>query len=302
MKKIAFMLLAASVMLTLAACGNGSDNAAQPTPTNGEPVATQQTAAPTEAAQQIVFEETVLVDNENCTFKITAIDADNSWGYTLKTFLENKTDLELMFSLTNVSVNGFMCDPFFATTVTSGMKANEEISFSSDSFSRNDIEDVTDITFTLNVYDNNNWTADHLVTEVITLYPMGKEAVQPYSRTAEEGEIVLFDDEKCTMIVTGFDPENPWGYTVNVYLENKTDKNLMFSVSDASVNGFMCDPFWAQTVAAGKRSNTAISWSESDFENNGITEVESLTLPISVYDADNWSGSYLIEDTFTVNP
>lgn len=104
------------------------------------------------------------------------------------------------------------------------------------------------------------------------------------------------------MIITGFEPDNLFGYTVNAYLENKSDSNLMFSIGDASVNGFMCDPLWAETVAAGKRSNTAINWMSSDFEANGITEVESLTLPITVYDADNWTDSYLVEDTFTVEP
>lgn len=76
----------------------------------------------------------------------------------------------------------------------------------------------------------------------------------------------------------------------------------MFSISDASVNGFMCDPFWAQTVAAGKRSNTTISWSDTEFDSNEITEVESMTLPVRVYDADDWSATSLVEDSFTLNP
>lgn len=121
----------------------------------------------------------VIPDNEFCTFKINSIEADNMWGYTLKAYLENKTDLELMFSLSNVSVNGFMCDPLWAATVTSGMKSNEEISFTSESFERNGIVDVTDITFTLSVYDNNDWAADHLVSEEFTIYPLAKRPFSP---------------------------------------------------------------------------------------------------------------------------
>lgn len=302
MRKTASIFLAASLMLSLAACSKGSDSSAQATPTTADSTAATETTATAETNGQFTFEETVLVDNEKCTFKITAIEDDSIGGYTLKAYLENKTDLELMFSLNNVSVNGFMCDPFWAASVTPGMKANEEISFSSDSFDRNGIETVTDLTFTLKVYDNNDWTADPLVEEEFTIYPMGEESVQPYERTATAGEIVLFEDDNCAMIVTGFDPDSIWGYTMNVYLENKTDKNLMFSIGDASVNGYMCDPFWAETVAAGKRSNTTVSWSSEDLESNGITDVEELTLPITVYDADNWSDSYLVEDTFTVNP
>lgn len=303
MKKYATILFSTALLFSLAACsGENAGNEVQDSDLTSPTTVVAETAAPTEEKAQASFEETILVDNDICTFKITAIQEDSIWGYTLKAYLENKTDLELMFSLGNVSVNGFMCDPLWASSVSAGMKANEEISFSSDSFKVNGIDAVTDITFTLSVYDNNDWTSDHLVTETFTIYPLGEEAVQLYSRTAAEGETVLFDNENYTMIVTGYDPDNIWGYTVNVFLENKTDDNLMFSISDASVNGFMCDPFWAHTVAAGKRSNTTISWMASDFEANSITEVESLTLPIRVYDADDWSSASLVEDTFTLNP
>jgi hypothetical protein len=64
----------------------------------------------------------------------------------------------------------------------------------------------------------------------------------------------------------------------------------------------MCDPFWATTIASGKRSNTTITWSEESLAENGITAVENIKLPIRVYDADNWNNKSLIEDTFTLNP
>lgn len=297
-KRILSMLLAVLLLASLAACGGASD--AQTDPTTAPSGSTTQTTVPT--SDTPAFAETVLVDTDDITFKITAIEDDSLWGYTLKAYLENNTDKELVFSFANTSVNGFMCAPLWAATVSAGMKANEEIHFSESDFQRNGIKEVTDITFTLHIYDNDNWTADYLVDEEFTIYPLGQEAVTPYVRTPAAEEIVLFDDENCTMIVTGYDPDNTWGYTVNVYLENKTDKTLMFSLGDAAVNGFMCDPFWAETVAPGKRSHSDISWSAGSFEENGITEVDTLTLPIRVYDADHITTDYLIDDTFTLNP
>lgn len=297
-KRILSILLAAAVF-SLSACSRTSsirkpDNTYERSPVSAETIPTEAAAMP--------FAETVLVDSEACTFSITAIEADNLWGYTMRAFLENKTDLDLMFALDLVSVNGFMCDPFWASTVTAGMKANEEISFNASDFHKNGITQVTKIAFTLKIYDSNNWEAAHLVDETFVLYPMGEEAVLPYSRTPADGELVLFDNEHCAMIITGYDPENLWGYTVNVYLENKTSKELMFSINDAAVNGYMCDPFWAETVAPGKRSNTSISWMASDFESNGITTVESLTLPVRVYDNNDWLAPELVDETFTITP
>ena len=37
------------------------------------------------------FEEVVAIDNAECAVKITEIDPDNMWGYTLKAQLENKS-------------------------------------------------------------------------------------------------------------------------------------------------------------------------------------------------------------------
>ena len=120
---------------------------------------------------------------------------------------------------------------------------------------------------------------------------------------AEEFQpLVLVDNEDITFTVTAIEDDPLWGYTLKVYLENKTDKQLMFSAGNVSVNGFMCDPYWAQTVDAGKRSNTGISWFGSDFEENGIDAVTDITFTLRVYDSSDWLAEDIFTDTFTVNP
>ena len=93
----------------------------------------------------------------------------------------------------------------------------------------------------------------------------------------------------------------PGGRT-RVYLENRTDEALMFSASDVAVNGYMCDPYWAVEVAPGKRCNSHITWSETDLAYNGITQVESITLPIRVYDSEDWLEGEILRETFTITP
>lgn len=312
-KKLMALVLVTVIVLTFVACGTTAvetpavenTEAVQSAPEK-EDVAEAVTEEPTEAAlvtPEITFTEQVLVDDDNCTVKITGIEENGLWGYTLKVFLENKTDLELMYSIDGVAVNGFMCDPFWASTVTAQMKSNEEISFSSDNFDKNGITNPTDISFTLRVYDNNDWAADALVEQEFIIYPMGEDAVQPYERESQPEDMVLFDNEQCKMIVTGFEEDDIWGYTMKVYLENKTDKELMFSTDGVAINGFMCDPFWAETVAAGKRSNTEITWYTESLAESGITEeITEIVLPIRVYDNNDWMADDFVNETFTVNP
>ena len=175
MKKTISLALSILLALSMAACGSADSGTTSPT----TEAVTQATTAPaTEAttvetteATTAAFESIVLVDNEDITFSITGIEEDGLMGYTLKVFLENKTDKELMFTLEDTSVNGFMCDPFWAETVVAGKKSNTTISWFDSDFQENGIESVEDITFTLRVYDNDDWMADDILKEVFTVNP-----------------------------------------------------------------------------------------------------------------------------------
>lgn len=156
---LAYVIL--SLVLAMVACGE--------TPATEEtaPTLSASTTEPLPSG----FSALTLVDNEQFTVRISDIDPKGFWGYTLKVYLENKTDKELMFSTDNVSVNGFMCDPYWAVTVAPGKKANEDISFGEGDFERNNIQSVEQIEFTLCIYDSNDILAGNLLEQVFTVKP-----------------------------------------------------------------------------------------------------------------------------------
>ena len=145
---------------------------------------------------QIVFEEVVAIDNAECAVKITEIDPDNMWGYTLKAQLENKsTEKTYMFSVESASINGVQCDPMFASEVAAGKKANEEINFSTDTLEENGIVEYTDIELTFKVYDSNDWSADPVGKETIHVYPYGEENAVAFVREAQATDNVIIDND-----------------------------------------------------------------------------------------------------------
>ena len=168
-QKMMALLLAAVLCLTLAACGGAEENTTgntNPSQLAGSSSSPQEGTKPSGTSK-----EQVLVEDENITVKVTGTQEDSLWGYTVKVYLENNTDKELMFSVDDVSVNGFMCDPFWASTVSAGKKANEKITFSEAAFAENGIEAVEEITFTLHVYDSNDLSADSLLKKTFTVNP-----------------------------------------------------------------------------------------------------------------------------------
>lgn len=311
MKRIATLFLVLAMLCSLAACGGETTNNNGGTNGNNSANNSDQTTSSTDESttgeenskNEITFTEMVAVDNDECSIKITGIEADNMWGYTIKALLENKSaEKTYMFSVETAAINGVQCDPSFATEVAAGKKSNVEISFSGDELEENGITEYTDIELTFRVYDSNDWAADEVARETIHIYPYGEDKAVKFVREAQASDNVIIDNDYVTVIVTGYEKDDIFGYTVNLFLLNKTDKNVMFSVDEASVNGFMADPFYATSVSAGKCAFSSMAWSDTTFEENSIREVETIEFKFRAYDEDNWSGDDFANETITLNP
>lgn len=293
-KKLLSVLLSGGLItILLAGCGSSSGSS---TPAASNPVET--TSAP-----EVKFEEVTVVDNDECTIKITDIDADNMWGDTLKVYLENKNDEKTyMYSVVSASVNGIEVDPLFANKVAAGKKVNKEINFMDDGLKKNGIE-FTDIAMTFRVYDSNE-LADYeeVARETVHVYPLGEENATLFVREEQASDQVLIDNEKCKATVIGTENDSILGYTLNLYLENKSDSSVMFYVEDVSVNGYMIDPFWARSVSAGNVAFSDMSFNTSAFEENNIETVEAIELTIRAYNYEDYSANDYAKETVIINP
>lgn len=128
---------------------------------------------------------------------------------------------------------------------------------------------------------------------------------KPSSPSMEEipfEEIIAVDNDDCLIKIVAIEEDMIWGYSLKVYLENKTpDKTLMFSVLSASVNGIDSDPFFAQEVAPGKKSNESISFSDETLEDH-IENYTDILLHFRVYDSNDWSADDVATASVHVYP
>ena len=245
-------------------------------------------------------EETVLADNDKVYVKIKKLEASGD-SLEMKVYLENKSNVTAMFSIDNMTVNGYLVDPFWAEEVAPGKKSNDTITVRR--LSENGVTgDVSIIEFDLRAYDNNDWSAPDLYKDRISLYPLGEDKVSIVERKGEPRDLVVVNNDKLTIIVVGFYEDSIWGFTAKLYIVNKTDKTVMFSVDDGSVNGFMMNPFWAKELPPNARCYSDMHWSSSDFEENDITKVEEIELTFRVYDNNDWSAPDLFKETKTIKP
>ena len=148
----------------------------------------------------------VLIDNEQLYFAITDAREDSVYGYTWKVKAENRTDRNLMFTLQKVSVNGVMCDPFWADVVSAGKTADREIVWMRDNLDAREISQVTRVDLTLSVYNDDDYTEGMIVNDPFTIFPLGEENEVLAVRTAKDTDRVLVDNDTCSVVLTGFEP------------------------------------------------------------------------------------------------
>ena len=205
-----------------------------------------------------------------------------------------------MFAVETATVNGVETDPFFADEVTPGKKANGSIHFSD--LSKYGIGDYTDIELVFRIYNADDWMENPVAKESFHIYPYGEDKAETFTRESAATDRVLAETNDVAVIVTGVRMDEIWGYTLDLYLQNKSEKNVMFSVEDASVNGYMADSFFVSSVKAGRHKFATLSWSGTTLEENGITEVMDLEFALRAYDEDDWSGNDLVHEEIAFQP
>lgn len=308
MKRMMIILLLAAMALSLCACGAQpapETPTAAPTAAPTLPGSTEApTEVPTEAPADYNLSDLTLVDNENCAFTVTGAEFNDHLGLQIHVLCENKSGRPLMFSWNNVSVCDFMYDPLWAEEVAAGKKVNTIIGIDTFALEQMNVDSVDAITFDLQVQDSEEFMEAPVVSESFTIYPTGKQPDQvvfpEYQHT--EGETVIVDNGDVTFIIMNVDDELAEYYTLNCYLANHTNKNLMFFWDDVSVNGFMVNPFWALSVAAGKQAYTEIIFFRSDLDQQDIEVVQDIEFRLQVSDNDDWEADYLLDQVYTFKP
>lgn len=76
-------------------------------------------------------------------------------------------------------------------------------------------------------------------------------------------------------------------YTIDVYVENPTDKTIYVALVETSVNDCMIDPYFTVEIAEGKKANECFSFMKEDLDRNNITEsIDKVSFKLAIYDAD----------------
>lgn len=314
MKKIIALMLGIALLLSLCACGKAStegevvvrsvpraasaENAEEePTPTPQEP---EPTAVPaSNAASAYTLTDYVVVKDDNCAFIITGFE-ENEFVLFMNAVCENYTDKAQVFLIEAASANGIMVNPLLIETVAAGAQADTQMIVDKGTLALYGITTVEELAFSLTVSSKEGYPVDYLLQgEEYVVYPTGLTAdtISAYAeREPQAGDIVLLDDETLTFIITGNSTDSYWGYQVHCYIVNKTDKTLVITSKDESVNGKPIETPFIERILPGKRCYTDLYFMPKNLDEIGVTTVTDVTFTLLVHGID------YPENTLTYKP
>ena len=158
----------------------------------------------------------------------------------------------------------------------------------------------------MHAYDSNDWSADDLFEEEFHIYPYGKKNASEVTRKDQKTDVLLAESDYIKFVLTDTDMDDTWGFELKVYMANYTDKRVVFTVDDASINGYMIDVYWAEYLLSDSQAIDDICFYPEDLEEIGITdedEIEEIEFTFRVYDADDYFADdiYYEEIVLTAN-
>lgn len=85
------------------------------------------------------------------------VDEDSFWGTAILLYVENNSGKNVGISVDNMSINGFMMNPLFTSTVYNEKKAIDDITILSTDLEENGIESVEDVELKFHIYNADSY-------------------------------------------------------------------------------------------------------------------------------------------------
>lgn len=86
------------------------------------------------------------------------VDEDSFWGTAILLYCENTSGKNITVSVEEMSINGFMMNPLFSTTVYDGKMSLDEITIFQSDLDENGIEKIEDVELKFHIYESDSFS------------------------------------------------------------------------------------------------------------------------------------------------
>ena len=118
--------------------------------------------------------------------------------------------------------------------------------------------------------------------------------------TTKSTEKIVFNNEGIKVVYKGIE-QNGYSTNIKLYIENNSGYDYTIQLRNESINGYMVNGVFSSKVSNGKKINDEVKFSNSELEENDITEIENIEFNLHIFKTNDWSNSFDSE-TITINP
>ncbi len=278
MKKIFCLLLALIFTLSFAACGSKEESGKNP---NGS-----SNPDSTVAISDVKLPEQIVYDEDNVKITVTGLSNDNIFGAKINVTVENKGEKDILVQADAMAINNIMVTPVFSCEVAAGKKANDSIEVMGSELKKTGIELFKEIDVIFNIIDPDSYER----IGGSGLVKLTTDLDKSYNQKINTEGVTAYDGDGVKIVIQKLSDDEVLGATnVDVYIENNSDKTLVITADNVSVNGLMINPLFSSEIIPGKVAIDEMSFLKSKLTENGITKISEIELNFTIMDIESFT-------------
>ena len=301
MRKLVVLILIFSFCLSMVACGSeqkveipstepvAEDTAAPKIEEKAQPEETEPVeTAPVEEEpvltepilQEVTISESIIFENDNYKATITGFNDSDSYEAKIKVHLENFTDKNIVLTANHFVVNGIYmwCDLYIKAAAGKNAKGYIGVR-------REDMEEfgITQIatmyTNDASFVDTDSYdTLDEFEFEVMT------SIADDYVQEIDDSGSLVYSEDGIEIKYKGHRVNDYGEVELMFYMKNGTDRDLIISCDNVSVNDYTVYGDLLARCNAGSVCYALMDFYEDDLVENDIEKIETVSFTFEMYE------------------
>ena len=232
--------------------------------------------------------------------RVTADYAGLSYGdYSVFVTIYNDTDQKISVDFDLVSVNGYMVPFGLYQDVKAGKSEQTYLTFYNGELAEAGIERISDVTFEMNVYDENTYE-DIVTGELLTIRTEHTGETEP---AADITGLELYTDGDFRVVLTDVTLPGYDDCELTLYAENNSGDQVNIYCEEMWINGETVEGYYSKTLRADTRAIDKVYLYELEELNiEELSDVEDISLELYVEYMDGWDILQSNRETVTFAP
>ena len=248
--------------------------------------------------EEILFQDLCPIDDASFLLRIVSIAPDGAASCALRLEMENRSEEFRSVSVEQISVDGVMDYAYMLQSLSAGEKVERDLWLLGIDADHQALP-FSHIRVTFRV---KGLGGRLLYLETVDIYPQGPENAIHRDWEPQPGDTVLADAGGLCLAMLGTDSKEHHSYTVDLYMDNRTDRPVVFMAEDVTVNGTKVDPSFSTLIAPDSCGYGLMSFAWGELYLNDIEAVERIDFLLVCYDYEDPSAPYLLEQSVTIYP